>query len=71
MCLTVIGAGPAVDLSGLDGLEMRGLGKLNVILGKNGCGKSHILKAADAALRSRPEIGSVRYITPERAGLLI
>jgi energy-coupling factor transporter ATP-binding protein EcfA2 len=47
----------------------RNLGGINVILGKNGCGKSTFLHGLDAVLGSMPQVRT-RYITPERGGML-
>ncbi len=47
--------------------KLKGLGQINVILGKNGCGKSTLLRTLDDQTRNS---GYVRYITPERGGLL-
>ena len=44
--------------------------KINVLLGKNGCGKSTALKAFEQELRGKEHVGAVRYITPERGGKL-
>jgi energy-coupling factor transporter ATP-binding protein EcfA2 len=43
------------------------LGKINVLLGKNGCGKSKILRELDASIRSTWSY--VKYISPERGGI--
>ncbi|MBK5265736.1 MAG: AAA family ATPase [Alphaproteobacteria bacterium] len=51
------------------GFELFDLDKFNIILGKNGCGKSHLLKALDAQLKQQG-IATVRYISPQRGGLL-
>jgi predicted ATPase len=59
-----------MDLLGLGGYELRGVDVKNVILGKNGCGKSRCLKAVEQALRGRPDAGVIRYLSPERGGLL-
>lgn len=45
------------------------LTKINVLIGKNGCGKSTILRTIDA--QQSPEYGLVKYITPERGGDLV
>ncbi len=58
-----------MDIAG-GGSKILGLSRLNVILGKNGCGKSHLLKEVEATASGMPEIGSVRYISPERGGSL-
>jgi energy-coupling factor transporter ATP-binding protein EcfA2 len=49
--------------------ELNGLAEINVLLGKNGCGKSTLLKLFDTHLMGE-EVGLVKYITPERGGLL-
>ena len=46
------------------------LAKLNVILGKNGCGKSFLLKQMQSQVQHAGELGEMRYISPERGGLL-
>ncbi len=53
------------------GYTLRGLQDINIILGKNGCGKSTLLKAVDQQLAGTPEYGSLKYITPERGGVLV
>jgi energy-coupling factor transporter ATP-binding protein EcfA2 len=57
-----------MDLSG-GGVTLRNLSKFNVLLGKNGCGKSTVLKGLDGGL-DKNTYGRVRYISPERGGLL-
>lgn len=59
-----------MDLLALAGYDLRGLATQNIVLGKNGCGKSRLLKTIEQNLRTRPDIGAVRYISPERAGVL-
>lgn len=51
------------------GFKLSGLGRVNVILGKNGCGKSSLLKAIDGPLTDREGTDS-RYMPPERGGPL-
>jgi len=46
-----------------------GLQRLNVVLGKNGAGKSRFLKALDTSYVDET-LGEKRYITPERGGVL-
>ncbi len=51
--------------------ELNALGDVNFILGKNGVGKSQLLRALDRFTRDQgPEMPS-KYIVPERAGQLI
>lgn len=57
-----------MDLLNKGGYNLRNIGKVNIILGKNGCGKSTALKAIDIALRT--EAGFYKYLSPERGGQL-
>lgn len=57
-----------MDLLNKGGYSLRNIGKVNIILGKNGCGKSTALKAIDIALRA--EAGFYKYLSPERGGQL-
>src|ERR1700674_151996 len=59
-----------MDIDNLGGFTLRVLSKLNVILGKNGCGKSYLLKQVDEHLTGREGFGKIRYISPERGGSL-
>jgi len=58
-----------MDIINKGGYNLRNLGKVNIILGKNGCGKSTALKAIDAAMRG--DEGLYKYLSPERGGQLI
>src|SRR5438552_6869066 len=53
-----------------DPFTLVGLAERNVILGKNGCGKSYLLRHIDANRASFSNVGHVRYVNPERAGQL-
>ena len=46
------------------------LSRVNVVLGKNGCGKSSMLTYLESTI-SGENIGQRRYITPERGGTLL
>jgi predicted ATPase len=59
-----------MDFLELGGYGLHDLARKNILLGKNGCGKSRLLKATEVALRGRAEIGAVRYLSPERGGVL-
>ena len=50
--------------------EFTGVSQLNVLLGKNGCGKSTALREIESRFSRDPRVGKVRYVTPERGGLL-
>lgn len=55
-----------IDCSGFKLIE---IDKFNIILGKNGCGKSFLLKAIDAQIVNNG-FSKVRYISPQRGGYL-
>ncbi|MBD3897190.1 AAA family ATPase [Halomonas sp. ML-15] len=59
-----------MNLIDKNGYSLRNLNKINVLLGKNGCGKSTALKKVQQALESGDEVGKSKYITPERGGAL-
>lgn len=59
-----------MDLTALGGYNLWNLDRQNIVLGKNGCGKSHLLKRLEQALVGKADIGALRYISPERAGML-
>jgi ABC-type multidrug transport system ATPase subunit len=50
--------------------KVTNLAKINVLLGKNGSGKSSLLRTFDQSKHLLPNIGIARYITPERGGEL-
>lgn len=52
----------------LGGVTVTGLNNVNVILGRNGAGKSRLLRAIDLAALQDNSL-NVRYISPERAGV--
>jgi len=63
---------PIVATITANAYELTGLSKINVVLGKNGCGRSSLLTGLDAFLApSNEPYGLVRYITPERGGNLL
>lgn len=47
---------------------IRGISNINLILGRNGAGKSQFLRALDSSLATKAEF-NVRYVSPERAGV--
>jgi len=59
-----------MDLENVENFTLRNLARINVLLGKNGCGKSFLLKKVEQQIKNRPGIGQIRYISPERGGLL-
>jgi ATPase subunit of ABC transporter with duplicated ATPase domains len=58
------------DLLDKNKYSLRGLSRVNILVGKNGCGKSTVLKQVEHALSGDTNFGRVRYITPERGGRL-
>lgn len=50
------------------GSQIIGLTNINVILGRNGAGKSRFLRNLDSGLARSPEY-QIRYVSPERAGV--
>ena len=53
----------------VDEYKLDGLAEINVIVGKNGCGKSSLLKEFEGRLNLNNP-GIKRYVTPERGGVL-
>lgn len=58
-----------MDLSNIGGFTLNSMSRINVVLGKNGCGKSYLLKKLEEGLNGQ-RLGKIRYISPERGGLL-
>lgn len=59
-----------MNLVNQNGYTFNNLNKVNVVLGKNGCGKSTALKRVQQALENSEEVKNSKYITPERGGAL-
>jgi len=60
-----------MDISDISGYTLKNLNKINIVLGKNGCGKSIMLRQVEQGLiRLKENIGKSKYITPERGGSL-
>lgn len=59
-----------MNLENINGFSLTNLSKINVILGKNGSGKSYLLKQVENGLQGRETSGKIRYISPERGGIL-
>jgi ABC-type multidrug transport system ATPase subunit len=55
----------------VNGRKLRNLTKINVLLGKNGTGKSVLLRHFEQHKKILPDFGTARYITPERGGELV
>lgn len=56
----------------VDDYKLNNLNKINIVLGKNGCGKSRMLRDIEQKLARKPQEKNNRakYITPERGGTL-
>ena len=48
--------------------RLEGLADINVVLGKNGVGKSRLLRAIDESLADQKASWIVKYVSPERGG---
>jgi len=59
-----------VDITNRNGFNLYDLSKVNIVLGKNGCGKSTILKKIEQTLDTDDAFGNTKYISPERGGAL-
>lgn len=56
----------------IGGFSLTNIGQINVILGKNGCGKSSFLRFLDQNYKNAiQEVGIVKYLSPERGGRLV
>lgn len=56
----------------INGRALNNIGPINVTLGKNGCGKSSLLRHLDRHYKETgTNIGLVKYLSPERGGQLI
>jgi predicted ATPase len=61
-----------MDILNVNDYSLKNLNKINIVLGKNGCGKSIMLRSVEQRLANQPQVyGKTRYITPERGGSLI
>jgi predicted ATP-dependent endonuclease of OLD family len=52
------------------GYKILNLSPMNVLMGKNGCGKSRMLRAIERAMVRSPDFPHARYLSPERGGNL-
>jgi energy-coupling factor transporter ATP-binding protein EcfA2 len=61
-----------MDIENVNGYTLKNLNKINILLGKNGCGKSFLLREVEKGLSSKSDsYGKTKYITPERGGSLV
>ncbi len=68
----VIGLNKFMDINNINGYTLKNLNKINILLGKNGCGKSFLLREVEKGFRNGTDYsGKTKYITPERGGSLV
>jgi len=60
-----------MDILNINEYTLRNLNKINIVLGKNGCGKSILLRQVEQGLGGQKGYGKTKYITPERGGSLV
>ncbi|KKR18340.1 MAG: hypothetical protein UU65_C0002G0225 [candidate division CPR2 bacterium GW2011_GWC1_41_48] len=61
-----------MEIINISGYSLINLNNVNIVLGKNGCGKSRLIRTVEQNLLSNnPAFGKAKYITPERGGSLI
>ncbi|HED38016.1 MAG TPA: ATP-binding cassette domain-containing protein [Ignavibacteria bacterium] len=60
-----------MNIENINGYTLNNINKINIILGKNGCGKSTMLRQLEQGVKGNETFGKSRYITPERGGNLI
>lgn len=61
-----------MNIQSVGGYTLNNLNKINVVLGKNGSGKSTMLRQVEQGLSSQSlAYGKSKYITPERGGALV
>ncbi len=56
-----------MDIENIGGYNLRNLWKINILMGKNGCGKSRALRMIRATLQGYDWYGQLKYISPERS----
>ena len=54
----------------IEGRGLLNLSRINILLGKNGSGKSVLLRFIEERKQALQNAGAVRYVTPERGGEL-
>ncbi len=59
-----------MDIQTVREISLFNIAKNNAIIGKNGCGKSYLLKTCEEFIDKKEEFGLIRYVSPERGGLL-
>jgi len=60
-----------MNIENINGYTLNNLNRINIILGKNGCGKSTLFRLIEAEITNNVEVyGKTKYITPERSGSL-
>lgn len=60
-----------MNIENINGYNLKDLKRINVIIGKNGAGKSTMMRNVEQNIGALPNIGKSKYVTPERGGTLI
>jgi len=61
-----------MEIENVNGYTLKNLNEINILLGKNGCGKSFLLREVEKGLSNKSDFyGKTKYITPERGGSLV
>lgn len=61
-----------MDIDNVNGYTLKNLNKINILLGKNGCGKSFLLRQVEQGLGGKSDYyGKTKYVPPERGGSLV
>lgn len=60
-----------MNIENINGYSLKNLNKVNIVLGKNGCGKSTLFRQVETGISGeRAVYGKTKYISPERGGSL-
>lgn len=57
-----------MDFPEIGGYKLKNVSKMNIVLGKNGSGKSLMFRQLESSLSGMEDYGKTKYITPERGG---
>ncbi|MDZ7611553.1 MAG: AAA family ATPase [Candidatus Moranbacteria bacterium] len=57
-----------INIENIGGYTLNSIRNINILMGKNGCGKSVMMRSLEKALREKESFGNIVYISPERGG---